>query len=950
MTPLTAQGNEIISFGPFRLIPNERIVTKGGVPVELSGRAHDILVTLLSRPNEVVSKGELMAQVWPGLTVEESSLRFHVANLRKALGDGKDGARYIATDSGRGYCFVAPISRSAKQSLPPKLSEPDFPHGNVPSRLTEMIGREDDLQELSGRLLTERFVTIVGSGGVGKTTVAIAMGHQLMDAFAGAVLFVDLSMLSDPELVTATVASMLGLSVRSDDATQNLIAYLRDKRILLILDTCEHLIEAVAAFASRIFNGAPRVHILATSREALQVDGEQIYRLEPLACPPDDVVLTAAIARTFPATQLFVERAAASGARLDFDDAEATIVVGICRKLDGVALAIELAARRVEAYGLHQTAALLDQRLTLLWLGSRTAPPRQKTLQAMLDWSYGLLSNVERLVLRRLAVFVGHFTLDAALAVATSANVDQGAVFSAIDSLIAKSMVATRSIGAMMRYRLLDTTRAYILGISSDDPEIANLAVRHATYFRRWLEQSGKEWATLSSGVERESHFANLNNVRAALEWCFGEDGELGIGIKLAAAAAPVFLAMSLLPECYRWSQHAIVALNDTTRGESEEMQLQSNLGVASMHMYGPSDAARAALNKSLAIAEARGDVLSQVGMLGTLSMFCTRDGEFKISLDHARRARAIAGTAEEPDATALAQSTLGRALHFIGDHSGARSELEAAFQHWSHAQRTYLGLDDRILVGLGLARSLWVQGHPAQAVERARETIKDAERSTNPASLAVALAWAPDVFVWTGDLAAAEEYADRLVAHAQSHSLGPYLHVGHGYKGTLAIRRGNAKGGVDTLQDCLKQLHAVHYEVRNTEFKIVLAQGLLAIGQVDKAITLVDDAISQAEENGDLFFMPEALRVRGCTLLLMPKSRVDDAKTWFMRSLELSRRQGAQAWELRTAIDLAALLAGQGQPDNACKLLQPIFERFVEGLETADLKAANGLLADLRG
>ncbi len=179
---------------------------------------------------------------------------------------------------------------------------------------------------------------------------------------------------------------------------------------------------------------------------------------------------------------------------------------------------------------------------------------------------------------------------------------------------------------------------------------------------------------------------------------------------------------------------------------------------------------------------------------------------------------------------------------------------------------------------------------------------------------------------------------------------LGPYLHVGHGYKGTLAIRRGNAKGGVDTLQDCLKQLHAVHYEVRNTEFKIVLAQGLLAIGQVDKAITLVDDAISRAEENGDMFFMPEALRVRGCALLLMPKSRVDDAETWFMRSLELSRRQGAQSWELRTAIDLAALLAGQGRPDNACKLLQPIFERFVEGLETADLKAANGLLADLRG
>ena len=803
---------------------------------------------------------------------------------------------------------------------------------------------------MAARLEATRFVTVVGIGGVGKTTLAIALGHHLSETFAGAVLFVDLSMLSDPELVTVTVASMLGLSVRSDDATPNLITYLLDKRILLILDTCEHLIESVAAFASRILRGAPQVHILATSREALQVDGEQMYRLEPLACPPDDAVLTAAIARTFPATQLFVERAAASGAHLDLNDAEAATVVGICRKLDGVALAIELAARRVEAYGLHQTAALLDQRLTLLWLGPRTAPPRHKTLQATLDWSYGLLSGFERLVLRRLAVFVGHFTLDAALAVATSAEVDQGAVLGAIDSLVAKSMLATRPIGAMMRYRLLDTTRAYLLGTSSDDPEIANLAARHATYFRRWLEQSGKEWATLSSGVERAAHFVDLNNVRAALEWCFGEDGDQRIGIKLAAAAAPVFLAMSLLPECYRWSQHAIVALDDANRGESEEMQLQANLGVASMHMYGPSDAAHAALNRSLAIAEARGNVLSHVGILGTLSMFCTRDGQFKVALDQAKRARAVAGAAEEPDAMALAQSALGRALHFVGDHSGARSALEAAFRHWSHAQRAYLGLDDRILVGLGLARGLWVQGHPSQAKDRARETIKDAERSTNPASLAVALAWAPDIFFWTGDLATAEEHADRLVAHAQSHSLGPYLHVGHGYKGTLAIRRGYEKDGVETLQDCLKHCHVLRYEMRNTEFKIVLAQGLLTIGQVDKAIKLVDDTISQVETNGDFFFMPETLRVRGCAALLRQNPRVDDAETWFRRSLELSRRQGAQAWELRTAIDLAALLVGQGRADNAYRLLQPIFGRFVEGLETADLKAANRLLTDLKG
>ncbi len=453
-----------------------------------------------------------------------------------------------------------------------------------------MVGRDDDVLKLSARLTAARFVSIVGVGGVGKTTVAVAVGHHLVDAFTGAVLFVDLGMLSDPALVATTVASMLGLAVQSDDATPSLIAYLRDKRMLLILDTCEHLIEAVAALAAKIFMAAPQVHILATSRETLRVEGEHVYRLDPLACPPDDAGLTAAATRAFPATQLFVERALASGARLDLSDAEAAIVVAICRKLDGVALAIELAARRVEAYGLQQTAALLDQRLTLLWLGPRTAPSRQRTLQATLDWSYGLLSELERIVLRRLAVFVGHFTLDAALAVVTSATVDQASVFDAIDSLVAKSMVATRPIGAMMRYRLLDTTRAYVIESKVDDADLGDLAVRHAAYYRRWLEQSGTDWQTLSTGTERSPYFAALNNVRAALEWCFGANGNVEVGIRLAAAAAPVFLAMSLLPECHRWSERAILALDDDSRGEAEEMHLQAALGTSLMHIRGEID------------------------------------------------------------------------------------------------------------------------------------------------------------------------------------------------------------------------------------------------------------------------------------------------------------------------------------------------------------------------
>jgi predicted ATPase/DNA-binding winged helix-turn-helix (wHTH) protein len=821
-----------MSFGPFRLVPSERLLTKEGTPVVLGARALDILIALVSRPNQVVGKKDLMALVWPDVIVEEDSLRFHIAGLRKALGDGKDGARYIATLAGRGYCFVAPISRSSNAAL--QALPFAFPPTNLPSRVIRMVGRDEDVLKLSAQLTAARFVTIVGTGGVGKTTVAIAVGHHLLEAFAGAALFIDLGMLSDPDLVATAAASMLGLSVQSDDATPSIIAFLRDKRILLILDTCEHLIEAVARLASRIFEDALHVHILATSREALQVKGEHVYKLDPLDCPPDDAGLTAAVAQTFPAAQLFVERAVASGARLDFKDADVAPLVSICRKLDGVALAIELAAKRVESYGLQQTAALLDHRLTLLWPGSRTAPPRQRTLHAMLDWSYGLLSETERVVFRRLAIFVGHFTLDAALAVVTSATVNQSDVFSAIDSLVAKSLVATRPIGAMMRYRLLDTTRAYALETSVGDAEFADLAVRHATYYRRWLEQAAAEWATSSSGEERAQHYAALNNVRAALEWCFGANGSTEVGIGLAAAAAPVFLAMSLLQECHRWSERGILALNGGTRASFEEMHLQAGLGISSMHMHGATDVAQAALNRSLVIAEHSRDVLNQAGLLGMLHMFHFRCGDFTTALQYATRCREIAATIEDPAVAALAHSILGRSLHLMGELRRARVELEAVARQWSRTQRTtiYLSYDRHYRAGIALARTLWLQGHPAQAVEHARRVIENAERLDHPASLAVVLAWAASVFIWTGDLESAESYVDASIAHAESYSLGPLAAVGWARKGELIIRSGDAEKGVETLRASLEKIHILRYELITTEFDVSLAQGISATGR----------------------------------------------------------------------------------------------------------------------
>src|SRR6266478_3229208 len=403
---------DVLCFGPFRLAASERVLEKNGVRVRLGSRALDILIALVERPAEVVSKKELIGKVWPDLVVDEGSLRFHISALRKALGEGRSGTRYVTNVSGRGYCFVAPISRAAS---PPALLSNSLVHSPVglPLSPTRLVGRDETVQLISEELTARRFLTIVGPGGIGKTTLATAVGHTMLAAFDGAVHYADFGPLGSPSLVANRVASTVGLPVNFDDPLAALPAFLRDRRMLLVLDSCEHLIESIAPLAERIFREAPEVHILATSREPLQVEGEQVHRLDPLAFPPNDESLTATCALTFPAVQLFVERAAAHGG-FRLNDADAPIVGKVCRKLDGIALALELAAGRVGVHGINGIASLLDSPCRLLWQGRRTALPRHRTLNAMLDWSYNLLDESERAILRGLSVFVGAFSLEAA--------------------------------------------------------------------------------------------------------------------------------------------------------------------------------------------------------------------------------------------------------------------------------------------------------------------------------------------------------------------------------------------------------------------------------------------------------------------------------------------------------------------------------------------------------
>ena len=942
MATATKRTDAGLSFGPFNLRTGERLLTREGARVELGARALEILIVLTSTPNEIVSKQTLLSRVWPDVVVEEGSLRFHMNGLRKALGDGRGDARYITTLPGRGYCFVAPISEPDGASV--KTAHPA--HANLPARPAAMVGRDEDVGRLSAQLTASRIVSIVGPGGIGKTTVAIAVGHGLNEAFDGAVLFVDFGMLSDPDLVASGVASMLGLAAGSGDMLPALMAHLRDRRMLLILDTCEHLIDAIATLAARIAEAAPQVHILATSRESLRINGERVYRLDALACPPDEPDMTAAGVLAFPAARLFIERAAESGADVAIADADARVVASICRRLDGVALALELAARRVETCGLAQTAALLDQHLTLRWQGARTAPPRQRTLRATLDWSFGLLTEPERAVLRRLAVFVGHFTLDAALEVITGAALDRATAFDAIDSLVAKSMLATQPIGAMMRYRLLDATRDYALEIATDDSERSEMAVRHAAYFRQWLEQFGADWPGLSTGAERAPYFAALNNTRAALEWCFSAEGNVAAGVQLAAAAAPVFLAMSLLPECRRWSRQALLALDEPNRGEREEMRLQIGLGISSMYTGGSSEESHAALTRGLELAEKRGDRVEQFHLISQLHSFHRRAGDFDRMLAVALRGEAVADEMADPIGLMTAHALLGLSYHLIGAQAKARAHLETALapataSNAPEARRFGFPHERARIV---LARTLWLLGFPDQAAQLARETVAGFA-TLEPVTIAIETLWGGCTFRWCGDLTTASECIDRLIWHAERQALTPYQAVGHGLRGQMLIQQGDVETGVELLRSALATLAAERSELYATELSGTLALGLAMTGHPDQALAIIDKTIARHERHGELF-LPELHRIRGEVLEKTPDER--GAESAFRRAIELAEQQSALSWRLRAAMSLARLQLRQGRGGKAREALAETYVCFSEGFETADLKTARRLLETL--
>jgi predicted ATPase/DNA-binding winged helix-turn-helix (wHTH) protein len=938
--PLASRG-KIASFGPYRLDANKRVLEKKGKRLKIGSRALDILLTLLEHAPEIVSKRDLIQRVWGNLIVGEGSLHVHVAALRKHLNGGEAPGGYITNVPGRGYCFAGAVTWTG-------AGEPA--RNTLPRKPLFIVGRDDVVHELTAQLKEHRFVSIVGAGGIGKTTVALDLAHRLLVEFQGGVHFLDLAALEDPRLLVRMLASQLGLVTISEEALPVVLTHLSEQRILLVFDSCEHVIQAVAALTENIFRDAPQVHILATSREALRAEGEHVHHLPSLACPPAHAEsLTAAEAFGYSAVQLFVKHVANSGHALELTDDEAPIVAEVCRRLDGIALALELAASRVGVHGIRGTASLLDKHFRLLWHGRRTALPRHQTLSATLDWSYNLLSATEQLILRRVAVFVGGFSFEGALDVAAE-NLDPAELAETLATLVEKSLVILDNL-TTMRYRLLDTTRTYALRKLAESGEAFEVERRHCEHLIHGLEQFGLSVFEPPSAETLSFFISNLTNLRAALDWCFSDDGDAALGVKLAGAAACLFVQQGLLPECLTWTARAIFALDGLSQGTRLELKLQAGLASSMMVTTGNAAPVQAALVRALEIAERVNDAPMQFYLLHALYKWQIRSGDLRGIMELTGRVETAAEQIADPFADAIAHSNRAVACFFAGRNrevaQHAQMALDAPVQS-SKLNVACFGHLHRAARSI-LARNLWLLGYPDQAVAVAAEVVQEADNLSDPSTLCAVLMSCVIVALDTGDWQRADELIDRLSSISTKYHLSTYARAAIGWQARLAISHGDLARGIELLQTALATLHEDGYELYRPQFSGPLAESLAKTGQLELASSTISEAVSWAESRGRIINLIDLLRVKGEILSLTIPADTNEGETYLLKSLHLASERGLLSLELRGATSLSRLWAGRGATNRALELLGPILSRFSEGFKTRDLLGAASLLRELR-
>jgi non-specific serine/threonine protein kinase len=923
-----------------------------GVPVPMGSRAFEIVETLVRSAGELVTKTDLLSRVWPGVTVGDNTVEVHISAIRKAFGAER---KMLKTVSGRGYRLVGNWTAREEGGHHPGL-HPAEPRSaaertivtNIPLAASALIGREAAVQQLCDLMSAYRVVTLAGPGGIGKTVLASEVARRLLPTTDSDIMLVELVSLSDPDLVPSAIAYALDLKLPGNDTSAAAVARtIGNKKVLLVLDNCEHLIHAAATTVEALMRLCPHVAVLATSRELLRVEGEFVYRVPALEVPAQHQAESSELLE-HSAVQLFVARTRAQQADFRTEVGTLPTIAAICRHLDGMPLAIEFAAARAATLGIGEVERHLDDRFALLSGGRRTALPRHQTLRATLDWSYELLPEEERRQLRTLAAFPAGFTVEAATAVADDAK---SIVASLISNLVSKSLVTVDSGEGERRWRLLETVRVYAAEKLVECGEWGNVQRCHAQFFLTLFRPFGAEdhlQAALDAiGIYRRE----VDNLRAALAWAFSPEGDDAMGVALATVAADFWVAVSLVSDAREWATAALEKLGGAA-GTRAEMVLKCSLGFAMLYGEGPTAQARATMTEVLGLARKLDDVEFQQRAIFGLFLFTSRSTALSEASALAHDFDEAARTHDLKSQT-FAAWLVGIATTYAAAHVEASEKLVWAVEQYPLADRrrdiVRFGGDLRASALSHNTVNHLSRGLLDTAARTAHQAVEEARGANHPAVLGVALAWAAGfVFVNIGDLDAARAYSQELIVHAHKYALRPYHAVAVCVRGSLAAERGDPETGIRDLGTSLAEMRQANYLLFYPSFRTRLASILASIGRLNEAEQEIDQTLQLASEVGYRWLVPEILRVKGELLLQRDPGNIAPSAGLFRRALDQAHAQNALYWELSAATSLAALLQRQRKPEEGRAVLAPVYARLTEGYNAPRVQWAKRLLDEL--
>lgn len=560
--------------------------------------------------------------------------------------------------------------------FPPLNSLRLFNH-NLPAQLSSFVGREKEIAEIKEAIEKHRLVTLTGPGGTGKTRLSLQLAGELLESFADGTWFMEFASLPDPALVPQTMAAVLGVKEDpSQPILSTLAGHLADKKTLLILDNCEHLVQASANVVESLLLACPNLHILATSREMLGVAGERAFYVPSLVLPnlKSDAFMEAALQSE--AVRLFVERARAVIPRFELNDKNVSAVVRVCHRLDGIPLAIELAAGRLKMMPVQQIADHIDDAFRLLTGGIRTATPRHQTLQALMDWSYNLLTEPEKTMFRRLAVFAGGWTIEAAEVIGGAQDVETGNVFDAVAHLVDKSLVLVDEQDNVARYHFLETVRQYALVKLAESGEADTIRRKHAEYYLVLAEKGAHPVGYQRGPAWYDQIEIEHDNFRAVLTWCQSVADGVQIGFRLTDVLFPFYYYRGYWSEGLSWVE-AILAHPRAGNYPLEQAQLQRMLGTALVVGGADYSAGISYMIRSLKVFQGLNDRPNTAWSLHWLGLHARDRGDASTARARLEECIAIFQELGDDSARAAATNTLAEAIILQGEGSLAKTILE---------------------------------------------------------------------------------------------------------------------------------------------------------------------------------------------------------------------------------------------------------------------------------